>query len=91
MFGLCVVYEAMQHFVLHEIILPGYYYVIIRIVSFTQQIIKMATQDFAEEATSRPGEGPRLGRPHKHKEGYINAAKVISILENTFLRWRELK
>ena len=85
--GLCAVYEAMQHFMLHEIILPGYYYVIIRIVSFTQQII----QDFVGEATSRPGEGLRLGRPHKHEEGYINAAKVIRILENTFLRWRELK
>jgi len=47
----------------------------------------MATQDFAGEASCRTG---RLGWPRKHKEGY-STAKVIRILENTFVRWRELK
>ena len=55
----------------------------------------MATQNCAGEAASQPGEEPRLeprlGRPCKHKDGYSNAAKVIRILENTFLQWRELK
>ena len=31
------------------------------------------------------------GRPWKYKDGYCNVVKVIRILEETFLQWRQLK
>lgn len=34
---------------------------------------------------------PRVGRPRKYKDGYCKATKVIRILEETFVEWRQVK
>lgn len=34
---------------------------------------------------------PRVGRPRKYKDGYCKATKVIRILEETFIEWRQVK
>ena len=34
---------------------------------------------------------PRVGRPRKYEDGYCKATKVIRILEETFIEWRQVK
>ena len=34
---------------------------------------------------------PRVGRPRKYEDGYCKAMKVIRILEETFIEWRQVK
>ena len=34
---------------------------------------------------------PKSGWPRKYKGGYYNVVKVIRVLEETFLQWRQLK
>ena len=75
-------FEATQYFVLHEIILSVNYYVIRRTFPYHRMAYRVSLPGVRE---------PRAGRPRKYEDGYCKAAKVLRILEENFIEWRQVK